>query len=112
MTRKGVQLGDSVALEEDIFHNIYRNSRGLSIYESKFSNKEFAGNATMIAENVQELELGLNELSVASRHKGLRINMSKTEALCSNQGDLRQVITKVCAIEEVQSHIYLGQIRS
>ena len=81
--RKGVRQGDTIspklftATLEDLFRNFDWSNRGVSINGNKLSNLRFADDVTIIAQDLEELEIGLNELSVASMQHGLKINMAK-----------------------------------
>ena len=85
--RKGVRQGDTIspklftATLEDLFRSLDWSNRGVSINGNKLSNLTFADDVTIIAQDLKELEIGLNELSVASMQHGLKINMAKTEVL-------------------------------
>ena len=61
----------------------------------------------MIAENLKELELSLNELSIESRRRGLKINMSKTKILRNTYVDNKQALVEDNIIEETENYIYL-----
>ena len=63
---------------------------------------------TIIAQDLEELEISLNELSVASIQHGLRINMAKTKVLRNKYVTLRPETVEGSVNEEVQSYIYLG----
>ena len=60
-------------------------------------------------QDLEELEISLNELSVASMQHGLKINMAKTKVLRNKHVTQRPVIVERSEIEEVKSYIYLGQ---
>ena len=83
--REGVGKGDTTspklftATLEDLFHNLDWSNHGVSINGNKLSNLRFADDVTIIAQDLEELELSLNELSVANRQHGLRINVAKTK---------------------------------
>ena len=62
-----------------------------------------------IAQDIKELEIGLNELSVASTYHGLKNKMAKTKVLRNKHVTQRPVIVEGSVIGEVQSYIYLGQ---
>ena len=61
---------------------------------SKLSNLRLADDVTVIAENLQELELCLKKLSAASKQKGIKINMSKTKVLRNEQIEQGQLLSK------------------
>ena len=113
--RKGVRQGDTISPKlftttlEDVFRSLNWNDRGISINGSKLSNLRFADDVTLIGEDLQELELSLNELSIESKQRGLKINMSKTKILRNKHVDQRQVLIQGNKIEEAHSYIYLGQ---
>ena len=54
---------------EDMFRDLDWNDRGISINGGQLSNIRFADDVTVIAENLQELELDLNKLSAVSKQK-------------------------------------------
>ena len=64
---------------------------------------------TIITQNLEELEISVYELSVASMQHGLKINMAKTKVLRNKHVTQRPVIVGGSVIEEVHSYIYLGQ---
>ena len=92
---------------EDLFRNFDWSNRGVSINGNKLSNLKFADDVTIIAQDLEELELSLNELSVASMQHGLKINMAKTKVLRNKLVTQRPVIVEGSEIEEVQSYIYI-----
>ena len=94
---------------EDLFRNFDWCSRGVSINGSKLSSLRFADDFTIIAKDLEELEISLNELSVASMPHGLKMNMAKTIVLCNKHVTQRPAIVEGSEIEEEQSYIYLGQ---
>ena len=63
--RKGVRKGDTIspklftATLEDLFRNFDWSNRGVSINGSKLSNLRFADDVTIIAQDLEELEIGL-----------------------------------------------------
>ena len=67
--RKGVRQGDAfspklfTATLEDLFRIFDESNRGVSIDGNKLSNLRFAVDVTIIAQDLEELELSLNELS-------------------------------------------------
>ena len=86
-----VRQGDTIspnlftAALEDLSRNFDWSNRGVSINGSKLSNLRFADDVTIIAKDLEELEIGLNELSVAcsmisrliwQKQKFFAINMS------------------------------------
>ena len=80
---KGVREGDTIspklftATLEDLFCNFDWSNSGVSINRNKLSNLRFADDVTIIAQDLEELEISLNELSVASMQHGLQSNMAK-----------------------------------
>ena len=70
--RKGVRQGDTIspklfiATLEDLFQNFDWSICGVSINRKKLSNLRFADDLTIIAHDLEELELTPNELSVVS----------------------------------------------
>ena len=57
---------------------------------------------TIIAQDLEELEIGLNELSVASMQHGLKINrMAKAKVLRNKHVTQRPAIVEEIEIEEV-----------
>ena len=113
--RKGVRQGDTIspnlftATLEDLFCNCDWSNRGVSINGNKLSNLRFADDVTIIAHGLEEREISLNELSVASMQHGLRINMAKTKVFRNKHVTQRPVIVEGSVIKEVESYIYLGQ---
>ena len=75
----------------------------------KLSNLRFTDFVTVIAQDLEELELTPNEFSVASMQHGLKINIAKTKVLREKHVTQRPVIVVGSVIEEVHSYIYLGQ---
>ena len=102
---KGVRQGDTIspklftATLEDLFPNFDWSNRGVSIKRNKFSY-----NVTIIAQDFEELEISLNELSVASMKHGLKINIAKTKVLRNKHVTRRPVIVEGSKIEEVQNY--------
>ena len=74
---KGVRQGDTnspklfTATLEDFFRNFDWGNHGVSINGSKLSNLRFVDDVTIIAQDLEELEISLNELSVVSMQHGL-----------------------------------------
>ena len=72
LIRKGVRQGHAIspksftATLEDLFHNFDWSNRGVSINGNKLSKLTFADDVNIIAQDLEELELSLNELSVVS----------------------------------------------
>ena len=81
--RKGVLQGDTIspklftATLEDLLRNLDWSKRGVSITGNNLSNLRFADDVTIIAQDLEELEISPNELSVASMQHGLKINTAK-----------------------------------
>ena len=92
-----------------MFRNFHWSSRGVSINGNKLLNLTFADDVTIIAQDLEELELGLNKLSVGSIQHGLKINMVKTKVLRIKHVIQRPVIVGGSVIEEAQSYMYLEQ---
>ena len=90
---------------EDLFRNFGWSNRGVSVNGNKLSNSRFADDVTIIAQDLEEEGISLNELSVASMQHGLKINMTKTKVLRNKHVTQRPVIVKGSEIEEVQSYI-------
>ena len=118
---KGVRQGDTISPKlptlEDLFCNLDWSNRSASMIVNKLSNPRFTDDVTIIAQDLEELklslnELSLNELSVASMQHGLKINMPKTKVLRDKHVTQRPVIVGGSVIKEVQSYIYLGQRES
>ena len=74
---------------------------------SKFLNLRLADDVTIIAQGLEELEIILNELSVASMQHGLKINMAKSKVLHNKHVTQRPVIAEGSITEEVQSYVYI-----
>ena len=94
---------------EDLFRNFYWSKRGVSINGNKLPNLIFADDVTIIASDLEELEISLNGVSLASMQHDLKINMAKTKVLLNKHVTQRPLIVEGSVIEEVQSYIYLGQ---
>ena len=94
---------------EDLFRNFDWSNFGVSINGDKLSNLRLADDVSIIAQDLEELKLGLIELSVASMQHDLKINMAKTKVLRNKHVTQRPIIVEGSEIEEVQSYIYLGQ---
>ena len=77
---------------EDLFRSFGWSNCGVSINGNKLSNLRFADDVTIIAQDLEELELCLNELSVASGQHGHEINMVKTKVLRNKHVTQRPVI--------------------
>ena len=81
--RKGVRQGDTIsprlftATLEDLFRNYDWSSRGVSINGNKLSNLRFADDVTILAQDLEEMEISLNELPVASISTVLRLIWQK-----------------------------------
>ena len=69
----------------------------------------FADDVALIAENLKDVESCLDDLSVASSARGLRINMEETKILCNPHATQAIVRIGGKVIEEVDSYVYLGQ---
>ena len=82
---------------------------GVSINGKKLSNLRFPDDVTIIAQDLEELKISLNELSVASTQHCLKINMAKTKVLRNKHVTQRPVIVEGSVIEEVQMYICLEQ---
>lgn len=115
--RKGVKQGDPLspilfncALEE-IFRNLKWEERGIKIEAEKLNNLRFADNVVVVAENFEELELMLKELTQKSREASSEINFKKTKIL-TNEKIPNSVRIENNTIEIVEQTIYLGQLIS
>ena len=93
---------------DDLFRNFDWSNCGVSINGKKLSNLRFPDDVTIIAQDLEELKISLNELSVASTQHCLKINMAKTKVLRNKHVTQRPVIVGGSVIEEVQSYIRLG----
>ena len=90
-----------------MFRRFDWSNRGVPINGKKLSNLRFADDVTIIAQNLEELERSLNELSVASIQHGFKINMTKTDVLRNKYVTQMPVVIEGSVIEEVQSYLYL-----
>ena len=97
---------------EDTFRNLNWEDKGIFINGRKLNNLRFADDVTIISESLVELETCLNELSVESRKKGLKMNMDKTKILSNAHATPGIVKVEEYEIEQVNSYIYLGQRES
>ena len=76
--RKGVRQDDTIspklftATLEQLFPNLDWSNHEVSINGNKFWDLRFADDVIIIAKDLRELEISLNELSVASMQHGLR----------------------------------------
>ena len=113
--RKGVRQGDTISPKlftaslEDIFRDLDWEQKGISINGTRLNNLRFADDVALIAENLKDVEACLNDLSVASSARGLRINMEKTKILRNPHATQAIVRIGGNVIEEVDSYVYLGQ---
>ena len=89
-----------------MFRNFDWSNRGVSINGNRLSNLRFADDVTITAHDLEELELSLNGLSVASIQHGLKASMAETKVPYNKPVTLRP---ESSVIKEVQSYIYLGQ---
>ena len=77
--------------------------------EKNFQNLRLAYDVTIIAQDLEELELDLIELSVGTMQHSPKINMAKTKVLRYKHVTQSPVIIERSEIKEVESYIYLGQ---
>ena len=85
------------------------SNRGFSINGNKLSNLRLTDDVIIIAQDFEELQISLDELSVASIQHSLKINMAKTKVLRNKYVTQRPVTVEGSVVEEVHSYIYLGQ---
>ena len=90
---------------EDLFLNFDLSNRGVSINGNTLSSLRFTDDVTIIAQDLEELELSLNELSVVSMLLGLEAYVAKTKVLPNKHVTYRPVIIQKSVIEKVQSHL-------
>jgi hypothetical protein len=113
--RKGVRQGDTIspklftACLEDIFRDLDWELKGIPINGKRLNNLRFADDVALIAESMEDIEICLNELTNASKARGLRINMEKTKLLRNPYARHGNVKIGNTTIEEVGSYVYLGQ---
>ena len=112
---KGVRQGDTISPKlftaslEDTFRDLNWEDKGISINGKRLNNLRFADDVTLISEKLTELESCLNELSIESKKKGLKINMDKTKILSNSHVAPGVVKIGDNEIEQVNSYVYLGQ---
>lgn len=112
--KKGVRQGDTISPKlftlclEDIFKKLNWDDKGINVNGRKINHLTFADDVLLIADNIQDLQKMLTELQQTSMEVGLKINHAKTKAM-NNEGTKNNVILENNIIEEVESHIYLGQ---
>ena len=90
--RKRLKQGDPLspplftcALEK-IFMETNWEKKGILIDGEYLNNLRFANDAVVVAEDIQELKLMLNELNEIAKKAGLNMNMSKTKIMSKNLG--------------------------
>ena len=112
---KGVRQGDTISPKlftsclEDIFRSLNWEDSGISINGKTLSNLRFADDIAVIANDIEELQRNLQELSVESSKRGLRINWTKTKMMRNAHTNNGRLMVDNHEIQEVQSYIYLGQ---
>ena len=113
--RKDVRQGDTISPKlftaslEDVFRDLDWEAKGISINGTRLNSLIFADDVALIAEELKDIEVCLNDLSVASKTRGLQINTEKTKILRNSHATQDVVRIGGNVIEEVDSYIYLGQ---
>ncbi|PIK54411.1 endonuclease-reverse transcriptase [Apostichopus japonicus] len=113
--RKGVRQGDTIspklftACLEHIFKDINWEDKGISVNGEKFNHLRFADDIVIIANNFNEMESMLQDLDIASRKRGLKMNMKKTKVMADQSVKHKPIIINGTELEHVSEYIYLGQ---
>ena len=75
----------------------------------KLNHLRFADDIVIIANNFSEMESMLQELDVASRRRGLKMNMKKTKVMADLSVQHKPITIDGTQLEHVSEYIYLGQ---
>ncbi|PIK38581.1 endonuclease-reverse transcriptase [Apostichopus japonicus] len=96
--RKGVRQGDTIspklftACLEHIFKDISWEDKGINVNGEKFNHLRFADDIVIIANNFNEMEIMLQDLDIASRKRGLKMNMKKTKVMADQSVKHKPII--------------------
>lgn len=113
--RKGVRQGDTIspklftACLEHIFKDINWEDKGINVNGEKLNHLRFADDIVIIANNFNEMESMLQDLDIASRKRGLKMNMKKTKVMADQSVKHKPIIINGTELEHVSEYIYLGQ---
>ncbi|PIK40846.1 hypothetical protein BSL78_22307 [Apostichopus japonicus] len=83
--------------------------KGINVNGEKLNHLRFADDIVIIANNFNEMESMLQDLDIASRKRGLKMNMKKTKVMADQSVKHKQIIINGTELEHVSEYIYLGQ---
>jgi hypothetical protein len=96
---------------ENIFKHI-KEIPGLNINGNIINNLRYADDTVLLAENPEELQHLVKEVSMKSREYGLEMNIKKTKTMVINKDNTQNLHINIKVddmdLEEVQEYIYLG----
>uniref|UniRef100_A0A914URA7 Reverse transcriptase domain-containing protein n=1 Tax=Plectus sambesii TaxID=2011161 RepID=A0A914URA7_9BILA len=111
---QGVRQGDTIspklftACLEDVFQQMELTG-GLNIDGQKLTHLRFAEDIVLIGDTIAAVQKMLNDLERNSKAVGLRMNCSKMKWMRNQHADADSIKVDDDALEEVSSHVYLGQ---
>ena len=114
-TNWGVRQGSTIspklfnAALEEILRKISWESKGINIDGERSNHLRFADDIILIAEDGNQLEEMLNNLSTDSNKVGLKINMKKTKVMFNQFCIEKKIMLESTEIEKVDHYIYLRQ---
>lgn len=110
---RGVRQGDTISPKlfisvlESVFKKIDWSEMGIKINGEYLSHLRFADDIILIAANLDQAQVMLEQLNEESNKVGLKMNLSKTKYM-TNINDDRDIKIGDTVIERVDSYVYLG----
>ncbi|KAI5743429.1 hypothetical protein M8J77_018082 [Diaphorina citri] len=114
--KRGVKQGDPIspklfsAVLEMAMSKIPWNDRGIKINGRRLNNLRFADDIVLLATNTLELQSLTQDLAIAAKEIGLKMNISKTKIMYNEWCTAGYVSVDNKNLEQVEEYVYLGQL--
>jgi hypothetical protein len=110
---RGVRQGDTISpklftsILESVFKKLDWSNKGININGEYLSHLRFADDIVLMAADLDQAQVMLQQLNEESSKVGLKMNLSKTKVM-TNIDDDRDIKIGDTVIERVDSYVYLG----
>ena len=110
---RGVRQGDTISPKlftsvlESVFKKLDWSKKGIDIKGEFLSHLRFADDIVLVALDLDEAQVMLEELNEEANKVGLKMNLSKTKIMTNIEDD-REMKIGDTVVEKVDSYVYLG----